>query len=118
MKSPSSASTLLAVLSGSMFVNAVCTGDDLAIGPPDTLTTGYTQYDVYDTSCNRVQSLEIETSTGPCDSEYFLCSSGTINGYDDPTTGDAYICEADTTSEACGMDTISFCCYPGYSSPE
>ncbi|KAK7747846.1 hypothetical protein SLS53_001095 [Cytospora paraplurivora] len=123
MKFPMSPVTAFAVLYGFKFANAICagtTGSDYAIGTPDALSTGYTQYDIYDTSCNVVHSLQIVTSYGVCDSDYFICTSGTktIGGYDDPTTGEAYICVSDTTSEACANDTVTFCCYPGYSSPE
>ncbi|ROW06886.1 hypothetical protein VMCG_04034 [Cytospora schulzeri] len=111
MKFSANALTTLAVLSGSKVAHAVCTGYNLAVGTADNLTTGYTQYEIYDTSCNVVQDLQIATSTGACDSRYFQCTSGTktIGGYDDPTTGQSYICTADTTSEACGTDTVSFC---------
>jgi hypothetical protein len=66
---------------------------------------------IYDTSCNHIQSLQIATNPGPCVSRYFLCNRNTtiIGGYDDPTTGLAYICTADTTAEACGDDTVSLC---------
>ncbi|ROW00596.1 hypothetical protein VSDG_03368 [Cytospora chrysosperma] len=115
MKFPACAFTTLAFLSGSKMAHAICTGYSLAVGTADVLTTD----GIYDTSCNQIQSLQIATDPGPCVSRYFLCNRNTtiVGGYDDPTTGLAYICTADTTAEACGDDTVSLCCYPGYSNP-
>lgn len=75
--------------------------------PPLTLFSD----NVYDGSCKTTQSLQINTAIGPCISEYFLCALGTknIEGYDDPTTGISYNCQADTTSESCGSDVVSLC---------
>ncbi|KAI7781564.1 hypothetical protein LA080_014597 [Diaporthe eres] len=105
-----------AMLGGFDIAHAVCTGSNLAIGTPVDLGTGNTQYNVYDTTCKTVQNLQISTSIGPCISEYFLCAVGTktIEGYDDPTTGISYNCQADTTSESCGSDVVSLCCSEGF----
>lgn len=43
-----------------------------------------------------------------------MCAFGTktIQEYDDPTTGRSYICTADTTTESCGTDAVTFCVSP------
>ncbi|KAF3766360.1 hypothetical protein M406DRAFT_68707 [Cryphonectria parasitica EP155] len=99
-----SLSGLLAVLGGSGLVNAVCTGNVVAID------------NIYDASCNTLHTLSVLDTPGICDSQYFLCAVGTksIEEYDDPTTGVSYTCAADTTAETCGSDTISYCCTYGY----
>ncbi|KAI3399350.1 hypothetical protein diail_7305, partial [Diaporthe ilicicola] len=101
----------IAMLGGFDIANAVCTGSNLGIGTAKDLGTGNTQYNVYDNSCNTKQSLQVNTANGACISQYFLCAVGTksIELYDDPTSGLSYVCSADTTSESCGSDVITYC---------
>lgn len=126
---------LLAVLGGSNVANAVCSGSVVAVGTPAAnAATGLTQCthafvptavhpprslartdkvadNVYDSTCKTVQTLQISTVPGICDSRYFLCFPGTttIREYDDPTSGVSYLCTPDATSESCGSDKVSYC---------
>ncbi|KAH8771870.1 hypothetical protein F5883DRAFT_550704 [Diaporthe sp. PMI_573] len=106
----------IAMLGGFDIAHAVCTGSNLAIGTAKDLGTGSTQYNIYDGSCKTLQSLQVNTAIGACDSQYFLCALGTknIEVYDDPTSGISYVCSADTGSETCGSDAVSLCCKEGF----
>lgn len=49
---------------------------------------------IYDSSCALSQDLTLNSTTGHCDSQYFVCRPLTteIYAYDDPVTGLAYAC--------------------------
>lgn len=86
--------------------------DKLAVAlSPFLITLTRATDKIYDSSCKNLQTLQINTANGVCDSRYFLCSFGTknIGEYDDPTTGWSYTCTADTTSENCAGDALTYC---------
>lgn len=95
----------------SSVTNAVCTGNTIAIGTATTSSTGTTQWNIYDTSCNVLNTYSQNSAVSICDSAVFYCTFGTtlIDQYDDPKTGWAYNCTTDATVEACGTDTIISC---------
>lgn len=109
---PSTSLFVTAVTLGlSSVTNAVCTGNTIAVGTATTSSTGTTQWNIYDTSCNLLNTYSQDSSVSICDSSVFYCTFGTtlIDQYDDPKTGWAYSCTTDTTVEACGTDTIISC---------
>lgn len=95
----------------SSLTGAVCTGQAIAIGTASTVTTGYTTWKIYDTSCNVVNTYTQSSAVTVCDSQVFLCNFGTatIGQYDDPKTGWAYNATADPVVERCGTDIIIDC---------
>ena len=68
---------------------------------------------IYDSGCALSQDLTINSTTGHCDSQYFVCRPLTteIYAYDDPVTGLAYACvdnpEGAETCEA--EDEVNLC---------
>lgn len=76
-----------------------------------SLTVPATTDTIYNTGCTVKTTNVFLTAAGVCDNQDFLCTPGTktIAEYDDPTSGWAYTCKADTTSETCSSDTITYC---------
>jgi hypothetical protein len=68
---------------------------------------------VYDSSCSLSQDLKVNSTTGHCISQYFVCRPLTkdIYAYDDPVTGLAYACvDNPEDSETCEAgDEINLC---------
>ncbi|KAF3764176.1 hypothetical protein M406DRAFT_356454 [Cryphonectria parasitica EP155] len=114
MQLPTSFLAAAVMLGFTSMTDAVCSGNVYAIGTPQVLSTGNTQWNIYDTSCNVYQSYQQSSAVSVCDSAAFYCTFGTtlIDQYDDPKSGWAYNCSADATSETCGTDTIIDCCFP------
>lgn len=109
---PSTSLFITAVTLGlSSVTYAVCTGNTIAVGTPTTSSTGTTVWNIYDTSCNVLNTYSQDSAVSVCDSAVFYCTFGTtlIDQYDDPQTGWAYNCTTDATVEACGTDTIISC---------
>lgn len=76
---------------------------------------------VYSSSSCAVRTVNsYSTTAGICDNPDFLCTPGTKNiaEYDDPISGWAYKCTADTTSESCAGDVITYCVSPRSSGQE
>lgn len=62
---------------------------------------------IYERDCTLSQDLQLNSTTGHCDSRYFVCRPLTteIYAYDDPVTGWAYACvDNPEGSETCGQD--------------
>ncbi|KAI3397629.1 hypothetical protein diail_10500 [Diaporthe ilicicola] len=96
---------------------AACEGHDLGVTTPVDLGGGMAQYKVYDSGCELKQDLTLNSTTGHCDSAYFLCKPLTtdIYAYDDPTTGLAYNCvDNPVAEETCDAAEVSLCCSLGY----
>ncbi|KAJ7641985.1 hypothetical protein FB45DRAFT_988318 [Roridomyces roridus] len=87
-------------------VQAICPGFNYAVGQGN----GINRWDVYDDSCNIVDSLT--TNLNPCDQSTFGCSPPPIifNRYTNTFTGLVYACRTDPQSGVCGNDVISVCC--------
>lgn len=68
---------------------------------------------IYDSGCALSQDLTINSTTGHCDSQYFVCRPLTteIYAYDDPVTGLAYACvDNPEGAETCeGKDEVNLC---------
>jgi len=68
---------------------------------------------IYGGSCTLSQDLMLNSTTGHCDSQYFICRPLTtqIYAYDDPVTGWAYACvDNPAGSETCGEgDVVNLC---------
>lgn len=62
---------------------------------------------IYDSECTLSQDLQVNSTTGHCVSQYFVCRPLTteIYAYDDPVTGLAYACvDNPEGTEACGEE--------------
>ncbi|KKY35282.1 hypothetical protein UCDDA912_g04702 [Diaporthe ampelina] len=98
--------------------NAACGGFDLGVTEPKALGDDMAQYKIYDSSCTLSQDLTLNSTTGHCDSQYFICRPLTteIYAYDDPVTGLAYACvDNPEGSETCAEeDEVNLCCNLGY----
>ncbi|KAH8788079.1 hypothetical protein F5883DRAFT_610581 [Diaporthe sp. PMI_573] len=112
------ASALVVVLGLNGLANAACAGFDLGVTEPRALGGGMAQYKIYGGSCTLSQDLMLNSTTGHCDSQYFVCRPLTteIYAYDDPVTGWAYACvDNPVGSEICGEgDVVNLCCNLGY----
>lgn len=67
---------------------------------------------IYDSSCALSQDLSLNSTTGHCDSQYFVCRPLTteIYAYDDPVTGLAYNCEDNPEgAETCDEEEVNLC---------
>lgn len=70
---------------------------------------------IYDSGCTLSQDLQVNSTTGHCVSQYFVCRPLTteIYAYDDPVTGLAYACvDNPEGAEACGEeeeDEVNLC---------
>ncbi|KAL2275596.1 hypothetical protein FJTKL_01980 [Diaporthe vaccinii] len=72
---------------------------------------------IYDSGCALSQDLSVNSTTGHCDSQYFVCRPLTteIYAYDDPVTGLAYNCEDNPKgAETCEEDEVNLCCNLDY----
>ncbi|POS71564.1 hypothetical protein DHEL01_v210045 [Diaporthe helianthi] len=114
-------STLLDVvvlLGLSGLANAACGGFDLGVTEPRDLGGEMAQYKIYEDDCALSQDLQLNSTTGHCDSRYFVCRPLTteIYAYDDPVTGLAYACvDNPVGTETCGADDeVNLCCNLGY----
>ncbi|KAL1868926.1 hypothetical protein Daus18300_005762 [Diaporthe australafricana] len=107
----------LIVLSLNGVANAACEDFALGVTVPQDMGGGMANYKIYDSSCELSQDLTINSTTGHCDSQYFVCRPLTteIYAYDDPVTGLAYACvDNPESSETCGSEVVNLCCNMGY----
>ncbi|KAG6362609.1 hypothetical protein INS49_007701 [Diaporthe citri] len=117
MKLQTSAVVNIVVLGLNGLANAACDGFDLGVTEPRDLGGGMAQYKIYDSGCALSQDLSLNSTTGHCDSQYFVCRPLTteIYAYDDPVTGLAYTCEDNPEgAETCEEEEVNLCCNLGY----
>ncbi|KAG8157170.1 hypothetical protein KVR01_012878 [Diaporthe batatas] len=118
MKFPASTLVHVVVLGLSGLANAACDDFDLGVTEPRDLGGEMAQYKIYGSGCILSQDLQLNSTTGHCDSRYFVCRPLTkeIYAYDDPVTGLAYACvDNPEGSETCGEgDEVNLCCNLGY----
>ncbi|KAK7690586.1 hypothetical protein QCA50_005684 [Cerrena zonata] len=114
MKSILSVASVLLIVGN---VAAICPGFNFGISNVQPLTGGFNRWDVYDNSCDIVDSLT--TDENPCDltvHNIFTCGPPPntppilFTGYTSSLTGTKYACRPDSGAGSCGSTGISVCC--------